>query len=136
MILREKIILVIVSIIILMISFEYFTTINFDINKDIILETQDIEVVNKNQNFIKENQSFNFLKKSWGKDIFYNRSYVYKSWFILTGITQFDDGNKALINGKIIHEKDKIKGFTVTQIANNYVQLKKNKHIVTLKIKE
>ena len=136
MILREKIILVIVSIIILMISFEYFSTIIFDIDKDIILEYQDMKVVNDNQNFIKETQPLNFLTKPWGKDIFYNRSYVYKSWFSLTGITQFDDGNKALINGRIIHEKDKIKGFTVTQIANNYVQLKKNKHIVTLKIKE
>jgi hypothetical protein len=74
--------------------------------------------------------------ESWGKDIFYNRSYKYKSWFNLTGITRFEDVNKAIINGNILHEKDKIKGFTIKKIANNFVILKKNKHTVTLKIKE
>ena len=72
----------------------------------------------------------------WGRDIFYDRSYQYNSWFKLTGITQFEDGNKAIINGNIIKEQDKIKGFTISEIGKNYAILKKNKHIVTLKLKE
>ena len=72
----------------------------------------------------------------WGRDIFYDRSYQYNSWFKLTGITQFENGNKAIINGYIMKEQDKIKGFTISEIGKNYVILKKNKHIVTLKLKE
>ena len=59
------------------------------------------------------------------EDIFYDRSYQYNSWFKLTGITQFEDGNKAIINGNIIKEQDKIKGFTISEIGKNYAILKK-----------
>jgi hypothetical protein len=135
MIKREQIIIYFVSLITLLISFDFFSTIIFDNKIEPRLEK---EKSNESENKIlgQETELMNLSTKSWGKDIFYNRSYKYKSWFSLTGITRFDDGNKAIINGIIVHEKDKIKGFIVTKIANNYVLLKRNKHTVTLKIKE
>tara|TARA_B110000438_G_C15732074_1_gene614677 strand:+ start:535 stop:942 length:408 start_codon:yes stop_codon:yes gene_type:complete len=132
---REQIIICFVSLIILLISFDLVSTIIFDNKIEPRLE-EEKSIPSGNEILGQETELMNLSTKSWGKDIFYNRSYKYKSWFSLTGITRFDDGNKAIINGTIIHEKDKIKGFTVTKIANNYVLLKRNKHIVTLKIKE
>jgi len=133
---REKIILCIVGFIILIISFDVILTIFFDYSTQPVQRKKEWSITDKNEIIAKETKPISLSIKSWGKDIFYNRSYKYKSWFNLTGITRFEDVNKAIINGNILHEKDKIKGFTIKKIANDYVILKKNKHTVTLKIKE
>ncbi len=135
MIRREKIILYIISLIILIISYDLISNTFFD-NSTQPIQKEQQSIAEKRKIIAKETEPISLSINSWGKDIFYNRSYKYKSWFNLTGITRFEDVNKAIINGNILHEKDKIKGFTIKRIANNYVILKKNKHTVTLKIKE
>lgn len=135
MIRREKIILYIISFIILIISYDLISNTFFD-NSTQPIQKEQQSIAEKRKIIAKETEPISLSINSWGKDIFYNRSYKYKSWFNLTGITRFEDVNKAIINGNILHEKDKIKGFTIKRIANNYVILKKNKHTVTLKIKE
>ena len=72
----------------------------------------------------------------WGKDIFYDRSNIYNSWFKLTGITRFENGFKAIINGEIVHERTRVRGFKVTKITYNQVVLQRNEYRVTLKIKK
>ena len=136
MIRREKIILYIISFIILIISYDLISNTFFDNSIQPIQKKEQQSIAEKRKIIAKETEPISLSINSWGKDIFYNRSYKYKSWFNLTGITRFEDVNKAIINGNILHEKDKIKGFTIKRIANNYVILKKNKHTVTLKIKE
>lgn len=137
MILREKVIIYLISFVIMIVAIDLLTFLILDdrnmhlsLNKESSESHSDIPKT-KDELFPIE-LSIN----KWGRDIFYDRSYQYNSWFKLTGITQFEDGNKAIINGNIIKEKDKIKGFTISEIGKNYVILKKNKHIVTLKLKE
>ena len=137
MILREKVIIYLISLVIMIVAMDLLTFLILDernmhllLNKESSKSHSDIPKT-KDELFPIE-LSIN----KWGRDIFYDRSYQYNSWFKLTGITQFEDGNKAIINGNIIKEQDKIKGFTISEIGKNYVILKKNKHIVTLKLKE
>ena len=137
MILREKVIIYLISLVIMIVAIDLLTFLILDdrnmhlsLNKESSESHSDIPKT-KDELFPIE-LSIN----KWGRDIFYDRSYQYNSWFKLTGITQFEDGNKAIINGNIIKEQDKIKGFTISEIGRNYVILKKNKHIVTLKLKE
>ena len=137
MILREKVIIYLISLVIMIVAMDLLTFLILDdrnmhlsLNKESFESHSDIPKT-KDELFPIE-LSIN----KWGRDIFYDRSYQYNSWFKLTGITQFEDGNKAIINGNIIKEQDKIKGFTISEIGKNYVILKKNKHIVTLKLKE
>ena len=137
MILREKVIIYLISFVIMIVAIDLLTFLILDdrnmhlsLNKEFSESHSDIPKT-KDELFPIE-LSIN----KWGRDIFYDRSYQYNSWFKLTGITQFEDGNKAIINGNIIKEQDKIKGFTISEIGKNYVILKKNKHIVTLKLKE
>ena len=137
MILREKVIIYLISFVIMIVAIDLLTFLILDdrnmhlsLNKESSESHSDIPKT-KDELFPIE-LSIN----KWGRDIFYDRSYQYNSWFKLTGITQFEDGNKAIINGNIIKEQDKIKGFTISEIGKNYVILKKSKHIVTLKLKE
>jgi len=137
MILREKVIIYLISFVIMIVAIDLLTFLILDdrnmhlsLNKESSESHSDIPKT-KDELFPIE-LSIN----KWGRDIFYDRSYKYNSWFKLTGITQFEDGNKAIINGNIIKEQDKIKGFTISEIGKNYAILKKNKHIVTLKLKE
>lgn len=137
MILREKVIIYLISFVIMIVAMDLLTFLILDdrnmhlsLNKESSESHSDIPKT-KDELFPIE-LSIN----KWGRDIFYDRSYQYNSWFKLTGITQFEDGNKAIINGNIIKEQDKIKGFTISEIGKNYAILKKNKHIVTLKLKE
>ena len=137
MILREKVIIYLISFVIMIVAIDLLTFLILDdrnmhlsLNKESSESHSDIPKT-KDELFPIE-LSIN----KWGRDIFYDRSYQYNSWFKLTGITQFEDGNKAIINGNIIKEQDKIKGFTISEIGKNYSILKKNKHIVTLKLKE
>ena len=137
MILREKVIIYLLSFVIMIVAIDLLTFLILDdrnmhlsLNKESSESHSDIPKT-KDELFPIE-----LSNNKWGRDIFYDRSYQYNSWFKLTGITQFEDGNKAIINGNIIKEQDKIKGFTISEIGKNYVILKKNKHIVTLKLKE
>ena len=137
MILREKVIIYLISFVIMIVAIDLLTFLILDdrnmhlsLNKESSESHSDIPKT-KDELFPIE-LSIN----KWGRDIFYDRSYQYNSWFKLTGITQFENGNKAIINGIIIKEQYKIKGFTISEIGKNYVILKKNKHIVTLKLKE
>ena len=81
-------------------------------------------------------QLLTIAEDSWGKDIFYDRSNIYKNKFKLTGITRFEDGYKAIINGDITLEGKRVQGFMVTNITENRVLLKRNKHRVTLKLEK
>jgi len=73
---------------------------------------------------------------SWGRDFFHNRSNIYVSSFNLTGITQFNNGYKAIINEQIVSEGEEIENFRVTDITKSSVLLKWYKHSVTLKLEE
>ena len=73
---------------------------------------------------------------NWGKDIFYDRSNMFKNRFKLTGITRFEDGYKAIVNGDIILEGKQVQGFMVADINEDRVMLKRNKHRVTLKLEK
>jgi len=76
-----------------------------------------------------------FLSSSaWGNDIFYDRTDIYDNWFTLTGITAFSDGRKAIINNEILRLNERVRGFTVTQITENNVVLKRNEYYVTLNL--
>ena len=72
----------------------------------------------------------------WSKDIFYDRSSIYDHRFSLTGIIEFDNERKVIINEKILRVGEKEKGFTVADISVNQVLLTKNKHQVTLNLEQ
>ena len=72
----------------------------------------------------------------WGFDIFHDRTNVYNDWFELTGITQFENDYKAIVNGEIVGEMDRVRGFIVMEINPRKVILKRNDYIVTLKLEE
>ena len=137
MILREKVIIYLISFVIMIVAIDLLTFLVLD-DRSMHLSL-NMESAESHSDIPKTKDELFPIELSinkWGRDIFYDRSYQYNSWFKLTGITQFEDGNKAIINGNIIKEQDKIKGFTISEIGKNYVILKKNKHIVTLKLKE
>ena len=71
---------------------------------------------------------------NWGKDIFHDRSNIYNSWFQLTGITQFDNEYKAIVNGQIVHELNTVRGFIVKKITSNKVVLARDQYRVILKL--
>ena len=132
---REKVIaitLIIVSSIVLIESIAAWST-----DHDLFLEnslranrTLDVIIENKNSSpaLLEAN--------SWGEDIFYDRSNIYNSWFKLTGITQFEDGFKAIINGQIVHEFNRVRGFQVIEIIENQVVLERDQYIVKLKLEK
>ena len=83
----------------------------------------------------KGHSVLSFLSTSaWGNDIFYDRTDIYDNWFTLTGITAFSDGRKAIINNEILRLNERVRGFTVTQITENNVVLKRNEYYVTLNL--
>ena len=84
----------------------------------------------------KEKDSFNVECLWLDKDIFYDRSNIYDHWFSLTGIIEFDNGRKAIINDEILRIGEKVKGFTVINISENQVLLTKNKYQVTLNLEQ
>ena len=137
MILREKVIIYLISFVIMIVAIDLLTFLILDDrNMHLSLNKESSESHSDIPKTKDELSPIELSINKWGRDIFYDRSYQYNSWFKLTGITQFEDGNKAIINGNIIKEQDKIKGFTISEIGKNYVILKKNKHIVNLKLKE
>ena len=132
---REKVItitLIIVSSIVLIESIAAWST-----DHDLFLENSGKE--NKALNGIIEHKSSSpalLQANSWGEDIFYDRSNIYNSWFKLTGITQFEGGFKAIINGQIVHEFNRVRGFQVIEIIENQVVLERDQYTVKLKLEK
>jgi len=132
---REKVIaitLIIVSSIVLIESISAWST-----RHDLFLENSVKENIALN-GIIEDKNSFPALLQgnSWGEDIFYDRSNIYNSWFKLTGITQFEGGFKAIINGQIVHEYDRVRGFRVIEIIENQVVLERDQYSVKLKLEK
>ena len=132
---REKVItitLIIVSSIVLIESIAAWST-----DHDLFLENSVKN--NKALNGIIEDKSSSpalLQANSWGEDIFYDRSNIYNSWFKLTGITQFEGGFKAIINGQIVHEFNRVRGFQVIEIIENQVVLERDQYTVKLKLEK
>ena len=119
---REKVIaitLIIVSSIVLIESISAWSTDHYPFLENSVKENIALNGI------IEDKNSFPALLQanSWGEDIFYDRSNIYNSWFKLTGITQFEGGFKAIINGQIVHEYDRVRGFRVIEIIENQVVL-------------
>ena len=135
---REKIILSLVTLVIGAVFIEFLSIMFPSISARFYKEEQleySIPEIQKNL----ESSDPNPVPLSvggWGKDIFYDRSNIYNSWFKLTGITRFENGYKAIINGEIVHERTRVRGFKVTKITYNQVVLQRNEYRVTLKLQQ
>jgi len=132
---REKIIITILGIVILMVFFESVSVLSTQ-DDSFIHDTKDEN--ERKDGRINETQSpFASLQiDDWGDDIFYDRTNIYNSWFKLTGITQFEGGYKAIINGEITHELNRVRGFTVIEINKDQVALERDQYSVTLKLEK
>ena len=135
---REKIILSLVTLVIGAVFIEFLPNMFPSINKRIYKEKKLEYSIPENQKNLESSDSdpVPLSVGGWGKDIFYDRSNIYNSWFKLTGITRFENGYKAIINGEIVHERTRVRGFKVTKITYNQVVLQRNEYRVTLKLKE
>ena len=91
------------------------------------------DIVNKK---IEKTHPPSLNSSGWINDIFYDRSNIYDDWFSLTGIMQFEDGKKAIINDEILRTGDRVKGFTVKKILDNQVVLTRNKYQVNLNLEK
>ena len=132
---REKMILIIMGLLILAVFLEALPTIypEFDgrINNEIEPNANDQTKVSGQPQF-----PISLSANGWGKDIFHDRSNIYNSWFKLTGITEFENGYKAIVNGEIVHKMNRVRGFTVTSITETEVVLQRNEYRVTLKMEK
>ena len=132
---REKMILIIMGFLILAVILEALPTIypEFDgrINNEIEPNANDQTKVIGQPQF-----PISLSANGWGKDIFHDRSNIYNSWFKLTGITEFENGYKAIVNGEIVHKMNRVRGFTVTSITETEVVLQRNEYRVTLKMEK
>ena len=132
---REKMILIIMGLLILAVFLEALPTIypEFDgrINNEIEPNANDQTKVVGQPQF-----PISLSANGWGKDIFHDRSNIYNSWFKLTGITEFENGYKAIVNGEIVHKMNRVRGFTVTSITETQVVLQRNEYRVTLKMEK
>ena len=132
---REKMILIIKGLLILAVFLEALPTIypEFDgrINNEIEPNANDQTKVVGQPQF-----PISLSANGWGKDIFHDRSNIYNSWFKLTGITEFENGYKAIVNGEIVHKMNRVRGFTVTSITETEVVLQRNEYRVTLKMEK
>ena len=132
---REKMILIIMGLLILAVFLEALPTIypEFDgrINNEIEPNANDQTKVVGQLQF-----PISLSANGWGKDIFHDRSNIYNSWFKLTGITEFENGYKAIVNGEIVHKMNRVRGFTVTSITETEVVLQRNEYRVTLKMEK
>ena len=135
---REKIILSLVTLVIGAVFIEFLSIMFPSISARFYKEEQLEYSIPENQKNL-ESSDPNPVPLSvggWGKDIFYDRSNIYNSWFKLTGITRFENGYKAIINGEIVHERTRVRGFKVTKITYNQVVLQRNEYRVTLKLQQ
>ena len=135
---KEKIIVISFFLILSFVILDVFTLLFlhpkiFESSNDIILEPSDsLSDVNNKETYRRIPLSIS----GWGSDIFHDRTNVYNDWFELTGITRFEKNYKAIVNGEIISEMDRVRGFVVTKINSKKVILRRNDYIVTLKLEE
>ena len=135
---REKIIITLLLIIISVVMMDTMLFMSLEGNSTID-QFQNPEISNNKK--VPVNLSNNISSKpmnisEWKKDIFYDRSNIYDSWFELTGIIRFEGGHKAIINGEIVKKLDQIRGFKLKTITKNLVVLERHQYRVTLKLEE
>ena len=132
---REKMILIIMGLLILAVFLEALPTIYLEFDGRI---NNEIEPNANDQTKVVGQPQFpiSLSVNGWGKDIFHDRSNIYNSWFKLTGITEFENGYKAIVNGEIVHKMNRVRGFTVTSITETEVVLQRNEYRVTLKMEK
>ncbi len=135
---REKTIVLSACLVIFVVIFEAASMLSRDYSPSMKEVVQDNYPMDNASNVGKKNdtQPLPLQSIGWGDDIFYDRSNIYNSWFKLTGITQFEDGYKAIINGEIVHELNQVRGFKVKEITENRVILERNQYSVTLKLEK
>ncbi len=135
---KEKIIIIlffiIISFVILDVSSILFPSLTIfqSPNRINLKKREDLSDTNNTQSY----NQIPLSMTGWGSDIFYDRTNVYNNWFQLTGITQFEKNYKAIVNGEILSEMDRVRGFRVIKITAGKVVLKRNEYIVTLKLEE
>ena len=134
---REKTILAMVFIIFSLVAIEtvFILSPKFKIKNSEPIQSSDLvsDIGNKK---IKKTHPPSLNSSGWINDIFYDRSNIYDDWFSLTGIMQFEDGKKAIINDEILRTGDRVKGFTVKKILDNQVVLTRNKYQVNLNLEK
>ena len=132
---KEKIIITTIGFVILMVLLESVSTFSNQHDSFIHDSEDKNEQIDKKINEV-QSPPVPLQIHDWGEDIFYNRTDIYNSWFKLTGITQFEDGYKAIINGEITHEHNRVRGFTVVEINEDQVALERDQYSVTLKLEK
>ena len=134
---REKTILAMVFIIFSLVAIEtiFIFSPKFKIKNSEPIQSSDLvsDIDNKKT---KKTHPSSLNSSGWINDIFYDRSNIYDDWFSLTGIMQFEDGKKAIINDEILRTGDRVKGFTVKKILDNQVVLTRNKYQVNLNLEK
>tara|TARA_B100001250_G_C19809958_1_gene795264 strand:+ start:2672 stop:3085 length:414 start_codon:yes stop_codon:yes gene_type:complete len=133
---REKIIISFLGIVVSALVIEAFPAIiqSFTNSNG---NHSDIVSLNNNdykKTMVSDTNAIPLSINSWGKDIFYDRTNIYNSWFQLTGITRFENGYKAIVNGQIVHELNRVRGFTVKTITKSKVVLVRDQYRVILKM--
>ena len=131
---REKIILSLSILIVILVFFDVLVGQRFSLEGN----KADIIIPGLNKKAWKDRPLLKvpISTSDWRKDIFYNRSNIYDNWFKLTGITKFENGYKAIINGEIVNETNRVRGFLVEEITQNQVKLERNDYQVTLNLEE
>jgi len=134
---REKTILAMVFIIFSLVTLEtiFIFFPKFKIKNSDTIRISDL-VSDTGNKKTKKMHSPSLNSSGWIDDIFYDRSNIYDDWFSLTGIMQFEDGKKAIINNEILRPGERVKGFTVKKILDNQVVLTKNKYKVNLNLEK
>ena len=134
---REKTILAMVFIIFSLVAIEtiFIFSPKFTIKNSEPIQSSDL-VSNIGNKKTKKIHPPSLNSSGWINDIFYDRSNIYDDWFSLTGIMQFEDGKKAIINDEILRTGDRVKGFTVKKILDNQVVLTRNKYQVNLNLEK
>ena len=116
-----------------------------DIAFDFSLETESIDSdkiskAGSKKNDLKENAKNSSTATldilGWGNDVFYDRSDIYDKWFNLTGIMEFENGRKAIINDEIVRTNERVRGFYVDEITDNKVVLTRHEYRVTLNLEK
>ena len=130
---REKFIftaLILISSLVIIQSIVALSTVHHSFLDNVQEEEKNLEdIIDEKNNPLAPLQT-----NSWGEDIFYDRSNIYNRWFELTGITQFEGGYKAIINGEIVNEYKQVRGFQVIEITENQVVLERDQYNVKLKL--
>ena len=134
---REKTILAMVFIIFSLVAIEtiFIFSPKFKIKNSELIQSSD-SVSDSGNKKTKKTHPPSLNSSGWINDIFYDRSNIYDDWFSLTGIMQFEDGKKAIINDEILRTGDRVKGFTVKKILDNQVVLTRNKYQVNLNLEK